>query len=103
MAEATFLSGTEAISTLRAAVAELRLVIEEEDDDAASDLQGVIENLLAIILKIAVPRNTCPGRSPQLVGAFLDPLGLYLEVPASAPWTAVWRGRECPLAALHGL
>jgi hypothetical protein len=55
MAEATFLSGTEAISTLRAAVAELRLVIEEEDDDAASDLQGVIENLLAIILKIAVP------------------------------------------------
>lgn len=57
MAEATFLSGTEreAISTLRAAVAELRLVIEEEDDDAASDLQGVIESLLAIILKMAVP------------------------------------------------
>jgi hypothetical protein len=53
---AAILSGTELeaiISKLRAAEAELRLIIEEEEDsEAASDLRGVIENLQIVILKI---------------------------------------------------
>jgi hypothetical protein len=56
---ATILSGTEleaVVSKLRAAEAELYLVIEEEEDgEAASDLRGVIESLQMVILKIQSP------------------------------------------------
>ena len=49
--------GREAIvSKLKAAEAELQLVVEEEEDSAAaSDLWGVIERLQEIILKIQSP------------------------------------------------
>jgi hypothetical protein len=44
------------VSKLRAAEAELHRVVEEEEDgEAASDLWGVIERLQEIILKIQSP------------------------------------------------
>jgi hypothetical protein len=43
------------VQKLRAANAELRLVIEEEDDEASSELRGVIDTLQRIIIQIESP------------------------------------------------
>jgi hypothetical protein len=50
-----FLRREAIVSKLKAAEAELQLVVEEEEDSAASDLWGVIERLQEIILKIQSP------------------------------------------------